>query len=171
VLKFKKIRRQKVNRGLRQDVLRIIYTGAILPILSYGAPVWIECVKRNNNATKLKRVQRLINIKIAKAFPTTSYEVLNILTGLTPLLIELENLAKFYHVTRRNEQAGEYDAPKDYRKWTHPAEEIEMKEKCETMEYVIEVYTDGSKSENGVGSGIAIFIDKHLTFQLKYKLA
>jgi len=39
------------------------------------------------------------------------------------------------------------------------------------MEYIIEVYTDGSKSENGVGSGIAIFIDKHLTFKLKYKLS
>jgi len=29
----------KINLGLRHDVLRIIYTGAILPILSYGAPV------------------------------------------------------------------------------------------------------------------------------------
>jgi hypothetical protein len=29
----------KINWGLRHDVLRIIYTGAILPILSYGAPV------------------------------------------------------------------------------------------------------------------------------------
>jgi len=36
------------------------------------------------------------------------------------------------------------------------------------MEYMIEVYMDGSKSENGVGSRIAIFNDKHLTFQLKY---
>jgi ribonuclease HI len=39
------------------------------------------------------------------------------------------------------------------------------------MEYMIEVYMDGSKSENGVVSGIAIFIDKYLTLQLKYKLA
>jgi ribonuclease HI len=39
------------------------------------------------------------------------------------------------------------------------------------MEYMIEVYTDGIKSENGVGSGISIFIDKHLTFQPRYKLA
>jgi len=31
----------KINWGLRHDVLRI-YTGAILTILSYGAPVWIE---------------------------------------------------------------------------------------------------------------------------------
>jgi uncharacterized HAD superfamily protein len=35
----------KINWGLRHDVLRIIYTAAILPILSYAAPVWIECVK------------------------------------------------------------------------------------------------------------------------------
>jgi len=39
------------------------------------------------------------------------------------------------------------------------------------MEYMIEVYTDGSKNENGIGSGIVIFIDEHLTFKLKYKLA
>jgi ribonuclease HI len=36
---------------------------------------------------------------------------------------------------------------------------------------VIEIYTDGSKSGNKVSSGISIFIDKHLTFQLNYKLA
>jgi hypothetical protein len=86
-------------------------------------------------------------------------------------LIELGNLAKFYHITRGNEQEGLYDAPKDYRKWTHPAEAIEIKEKWERIEHMIEVYTDGSNSENGVGSGIAPFIDKHLSFQLKYKLA
>jgi len=37
------------------------------------------------------------------------------------------------------------------------------------MNYMIEVYTGGSKSEKGVGSGIAIFIDGSLTFQLWYK--
>jgi hypothetical protein len=45
-----------INWGLRHDVLRIIYIAEILPILSYGAPIWIECRKRNNNATKFKRV-------------------------------------------------------------------------------------------------------------------
>jgi hypothetical protein len=66
----------KINWGLRQNVLRIIYTGAILPILSYGAPVWIEGLQRKHNSTKLKRVQRLINIKIARAYHTTSFEAL-----------------------------------------------------------------------------------------------
>jgi len=84
-------RSAKINWGLRHDVPRIIYTRAILPILSYGAPVWIECLKRKQNALKLKRVQRLTNIKMAKAYRNTSHEALCVLTGMTPILIELES--------------------------------------------------------------------------------
>jgi hypothetical protein len=32
------------------------------------------------------------------------------------------------------------------------------------------VYTDGSKNEHGVGSGVAIFVGEELTAQLKFKL-
>jgi hypothetical protein len=114
----------KVNWGLRHDVLKIIYSGAILTNFSYGAPVWIESLQRKSNALKLKRIQRLINIKIAKAYRTTSHEALCLLTGITPITIELENLARRYHITRRKEQEGAYYVPKDYRKWPHPAEAI-----------------------------------------------
>jgi hypothetical protein len=85
----------KINWGLRHDVIRIIYTKAILPIISYGAPVWIKGLKRKHNATKLKRVQRIINIKIARAYRTTSHEALCVLTGIIPILIEMRSLAKF----------------------------------------------------------------------------
>ena len=66
----------------------------MLPILSYGAPVWIECLNRKHNAIKLKRVQRLINIKIARAYRTTSQEALCVLTGMSPTLIELGSQQK-----------------------------------------------------------------------------
>jgi hypothetical protein len=161
----------KINWGLRHDVLRIIYTGAILPILTYGAPIWIECLKRKHNVTKLKRVQRLINTKIARAYRTTSYEALCVLTGITPIHIELRSQAKCYYIARGKARDGLQDAPKYYRNWPRPAEEIEIKEKCESRGYAIEVYTNGSKSKSGVGSGIVIFVHKHLEFQLMYKLA
>jgi len=51
------------------------------------------------------------------------------------------------------------------------ADAIELKEKCEGREYTIEIYTDGSKSSSSVGSRIAIFVNKHLTLQMMYKLA
>jgi hypothetical protein len=99
---------------LRHDVLRIIYNGAILPILSYGAPVWIECLKKKHNVIKLRRVQRLINIKMARAYRTTSYEALCVLTGMTPILIELESQANIYYNTRGHKKSELYDAPEHY---------------------------------------------------------
>jgi len=82
----------------------------ILPILAYGAPVWIECIKMKHNAQKIKRVQRLINLKIAIAYRTTSHEALCVLTGITPILIELENQANLYYRTRENEKNKQYDS-------------------------------------------------------------
>ena len=113
-------------------------------------------MKQKHNVAKLKRVQRLININIARAYRTISHEALCVLTGITPIQIELRSQAKGYYITRGNTQI---DAPKYYRKWTHPAKGIELKEKCEEREYTVEVYTDGSKSSSGVGSGIAIFMN------------
>jgi hypothetical protein len=44
------------------------------------------------------REYRLINIKIAKAYRTTSHEALCVLTGIPPILTELENsIAVPYH--------------------------------------------------------------------------
>jgi len=94
----------KINWGLRHDFLRIICTGAILPILSYVASVWIEGLKRNHNATKLKRVQRLINIKIATACRTTSHEAACVFIGITLIFIDLRSLVKIYHNTRGHKQ-------------------------------------------------------------------
>jgi hypothetical protein len=46
------------------------------------------------NKTIYNRVQRLINIKIAKDFRTTSNEALCTLTGITPIVIKAEKAAK-----------------------------------------------------------------------------
>jgi ribonuclease HI len=46
-----------------------------------------------------------------------------------------------------------------------------MIRKREGQEYTVEIYTDGSKSSGGVGSGIAVFENNHLSLQLKYRLA
>ena len=46
----------------------------MLPLLLYGAPVWAEAMKIEYNRVKYIRVQRLMNIKMAKAFRTTSSE-------------------------------------------------------------------------------------------------
>jgi hypothetical protein len=46
--------------------------GAILQLLLYGAPVWKGVLNSSCYKDKLIRIQRLINIKIAKAYCTVS---------------------------------------------------------------------------------------------------
>jgi hypothetical protein len=80
--------------GQSHETLYTIYKGAILPLLLYGAPVWIEALGKECNKIIYNRVQRLINIKIAKAFRTPSNKALRTLTGLTPIVIKAEELAR-----------------------------------------------------------------------------
>jgi hypothetical protein len=137
----------------------------------YGAPVWIDAMEKKWNKATYSRVQRLTNIKIAKAYRTTSNEALCILTGTTPIDIKAEEIAKLHRMTRdrQNHQLDHDAEPKD---WIHPADSVRINEWTEEKEHTIQirVYTDGSKNEQGVGSGLAIYIQSKLTHQIKHKL-
>jgi len=54
--------------------------------------------------------------------------------------------------------------------WTHPADSVRFREQNEGKEHTIQIFTDGSKNEHGVGAGIAIYIQNKLTHQMKHKL-
>ena len=59
------------------------------------------------------------------------------------------------------------------RKWekensNHPAFHVIIIETNADKPHNIQAYTDGSKSEAGVGAGIAIYQDNNLTSSLKY---
>jgi hypothetical protein len=60
----------KLNWGLNHEALKTIYTGGILPLLLYGAPIWAKFLNKICYRQNKTRVQRLINIKIAKACRT-----------------------------------------------------------------------------------------------------
>ena len=157
----------KQSWGLSHAMLHTMYKGEILPLLLYGAPVWIEALEKECNKTVYNRVQRLINIKITKAFRTTSSEALCTLTGLIPIVIRVEEAAKLYNIMRKR-QAHAIDHEVQPKDWLHPADSVRITEKHD--EQAIQIFTDGSTSEHGVGAGIAIFIQNKLTHQLMYAL-
>jgi len=70
--------------------------------MTYGVPVWIKALEKECNRKIYNRVQRLINIKIAKAYRTTSNEALCTLTGLTPTVIQAEEEAKIFKIMRES---------------------------------------------------------------------
>ena len=80
------------------------------------------------------RVQRLMNIKISKAYRTTSHEALCTLTGLTSIVIKAEETAQVHRITRdrqnrqlvyritRDRQNRQLDHEEEPKHWTHPAD-------------------------------------------------
>ena len=135
----------KITWGLKNEALKTIYTGGILPLLLYGAPVWKSVINKKCYKTKLTRIQRLINIRIAKAYRTVSNEALCIITGLTPIDIKIEETGKFYDITKR--KGKQYDSEMEVRNWIHPAKNVNIIEAIEDSPHYLKAYTDGSKNK------------------------
>ena len=82
-------RTAKLQWGLGHKDLKTIYEGAVVPILTYGAPMWVEAIRKNRNLIKYKRIQRLINIKITKAYRIISYDASCVIAGVRPIQITI----------------------------------------------------------------------------------
>jgi hypothetical protein len=161
----------KLNWGLKHAALKTIYTGAILPLLLYGAPVWKKAIDKVCYRIKLIRVQRLMNIKIAKAYRTVSNEALCILTGVTPIAIKIQEAIQFYEITRGGTtEEALVDRDMGVKHWQHPAEMITLLIENNKETSTIQMFTDGSKLEQGVGAGVVIFGTGIHIKSLKYKL-
>ena len=91
----------------------------------YGAPVWIKALGKECNRKIYNRIQKLINIKIAKAYRTTSNEALFTLTGLTPIVIKAEEETQIFNTMRGNTQ-NEIDTDEAPKEWLHPAEFVRI---------------------------------------------
>jgi hypothetical protein len=64
-------------------------------------------MRKESYKIRLIRVQRLINIKMAKAYRTVSHEALCVLTGMTPIEIKIEEAAQLYHAIRGNRNTND----------------------------------------------------------------
>ena len=71
----------KISWRLKHEALKNIYTGGILPLLLYGAPVWKSVLNKHCYKAKLTRMQRLMNIRIAKDYRAVSNEALSVIAG------------------------------------------------------------------------------------------
>jgi hypothetical protein len=113
----------------------------------------------------------MINIKIAKAYRTISFEASCVMAGVPPLGIIIEEKARLYKI-KHNAERREYecDIPLPVKEWPHPAWRLNIMEISDSTPYSTEVYTDGSKIGGKVGAGAARYVDQVLKRQCKYKL-
>jgi hypothetical protein len=81
-----------------------------------------------------------------------------VLTGLTPITIKIEEMANLYHLTKCNtKQKDQVDNNMEVKDWQHHADTITRMIEDTEEKSRIQIYTDGSKTEKGVGADIAVF--------------
>ena len=152
----------KINMGsLKHEALKTIHVVGILPLILYEAPVWKSVLDNKSYKAKLIIIQGLINIRIAKAYRTVPNEALCVITGLTSINIKIEETAKYYECIEGYGNLINREMEAKY--WTQPAKSVKITEGQEDSKHTIYVYTDGSKGEHRVGSGVAIFTNSNIT--------
>ena len=82
--------------------------------------------------------------------------------------IKIDETAKYYESAKG--QGHLPDREMEVKHWTHPTNTVEITDGQEDGNYNIHVYTDGNKSEYGVGYGIAIFKDSKLIDTRRFNL-
>ena len=119
----------------------------------------------------MQSAQRLINIKIAKAYRSISYEAFCVMAGVPPIGIVIAGKVQMYkikHGLQNSEQVCDMPLPSN--EWPRPARRVTITETRELTTYPIEIYTDGRKGEGKVGAGVAINSSKQLVKQCKYNI-
>jgi hypothetical protein len=100
-----------------------------------------------------------------------SNEALCLLKRITSIDIKMEETAQLYQLTRGNtKDKAQFDSDMDVKNWQHPAETtIKLMEENDEKN-PIQIFTDGSKTEKWLGSGIAIFESGHYIKILQCRL-
>ena len=97
-----------------------------------------------------------------------SNEALCVINGIIPIHIKIEEIGKLYEITQG--KGTQYDKEMDLENWNNLATHIKTIERDEESSHPIQAYTDGSKSDSGVGAGIVIFLDNNVLTTMQYTL-
>ncbi|XP_023216963.1 uncharacterized protein LOC111619467 [Centruroides sculpturatus] len=78
--------------GFSGKAITMLNKACIEPAILYGAPFWGEKIDNINFKRKIQSIQRLILIRMCRAYRTTSNAALQVLAGCTPLYLKVKML-------------------------------------------------------------------------------
>ncbi|PZC83970.1 hypothetical protein B5X24_HaOG206316 [Helicoverpa armigera] len=84
------------NIGRPGDQCRRLYAGILKSMALYGAPIWADSLCRRRNAAAIRRPQRVIAQRVARAYRTVSFAAACVLAGTPPWELEAWVLARVY---------------------------------------------------------------------------
>ncbi|PZC75622.1 hypothetical protein B5X24_HaOG205898 [Helicoverpa armigera] len=87
------------NIGRPGDQCRRLYAGILKSMALYGAPIWADSLSSRVNAAAIRRPQRAIAQRVARAYRTVSFAAACVLAGTPPWELEAWVLARVYDWT------------------------------------------------------------------------
>ena len=186
-------RRMFGNRwGLQPYIVNWMYTAIVQPILTYGCVVWWEAVEKRNQLQSLTKIQRMACIGTTGALRSTPTAGMEMILHLLPLDVTIKNNAAKSAIRLKNQDTWKettYGHGKIIRhfkglKIPESFDNIIKRNNFESLKIQIPdrkswnsnsiiqrngipIFTDGSKTGTGVGSGV---YSEVLGIQKSYRL-
>jgi len=89
--------------GLTPHRARWVYTAMVRPLIAYGAICWAKATTTAKCENALRKLQRIALIQITAAYPFSPTAALEMLTGLRPLHLHLQEVAVMASVRLKRE--------------------------------------------------------------------
>nr|XP_013189923.1 unnamed protein product [Amyelois transitella] len=172
----------KTSWGLNPEIVRLIYTASVEPIILYAASAWAPAAEKIGAQKQLNAVQRGFAQKIYRAYRTVSLNSALVLSGLLPLDLRIREAASLYKIKKGAplpELPGrEIERPAPAMEAPHPAEHIDLDFVCledqgqvdSSSDFDVRIYTDGSKIDGRVGAALSIWKGQAETRSVKLSL-
>ncbi|XP_067123772.1 uncharacterized protein [Centruroides vittatus] len=168
----------KADWGLDSAAIKELYNAVFIPKITYAANAWHIAADKVRNKRTLLAAQRHAALRMAKAFRTVSTEALLVICGILPIDLVLHEKAQRYRVRKGDAisvgdlrfDAGTYGFRPALTDLPSPPDRITIMESTENGHENIEVYTDGSKTDEGVGAAFVVFKHGKELTNRQYKL-
>lgn len=85
------------NWGLQPNIAHWLYTSVVRPIITYAAPVWWLKTEQKTVQLKLQKIQRMACLGITGAMRTTPSSALEVLLDLPPLHLQIQKEARIFN--------------------------------------------------------------------------
>ncbi|CAG4950610.1 unnamed protein product [Colias eurytheme] len=113
-------------RGARGGCRRL-YTGVIRSMALYGAPIWADALSARNRPF-LRRPQRVMALRVVRAYRTVSFEAACVMAGTPPWELDAEMLADVYRRVSASKLLGLNPSYEEVEQWRDEAVERRFRE-------------------------------------------
>ena len=143
--------------GALDQIQKVIYERAIVPMVLYGAEIWGARSQDSRIVRKLAAIQRSFLLTIHKTYKTTPNTAIQVLSGCPPLHLSVK-MRFDYHELKNN--TINLDLPTNVGEQNHPKIVVPIpliNWENHNKSSNFECYTDGSKMNSKVGASVVIY--------------